>query len=304
MGRISFRSIALGVICLALAGASQAQASPSPGRWTVEAAVDRAVASAARKVPGGKRLSRAEVACLAKNIYFEARGESDEGRAGVAHVTLNRHADPDFEESVCKVVTSSKQFSWTSTHGKRPMRAVISDREAFEEAAALAVGAMLGLVKDPTEGATFFWSTCERRHAPHWTRGMVVTAKIGCHQFLAGRRNSTPAIEAASFDRLPRGFPEIGRFVYAETEDDELEDVLSGIAAENVVMQLSVAEERIPDGLRASVEVPPSSNPLRVALSGIVAMLWLSVALTTRKPIRIRDRVTKEPGVSAEALSA
>ena len=34
-------------------------------------------------------LNERDVACLSKNIYFEARGEGTEGQVAVAHVTLN-----------------------------------------------------------------------------------------------------------------------------------------------------------------------------------------------------------------------
>ena len=45
-----------------------------------------------------------EAVCLAKNIYFEARGESLAGKLAVAKVTLNRTKHEDFPDSVCKVV--------------------------------------------------------------------------------------------------------------------------------------------------------------------------------------------------------
>lgn len=266
-------------------------AAPVPGRWSVEFSVDRAIASAARRVSSGKaRLARAEVACLAENIYFEARGESETGRAGVAHVTLNRHADPDFPESVCKVVREPSQFSWVRTHGKRPKGSRISDKEAFDDAAAMAVAAMLGLVRDPTEGATFFWSKCERSRPPEWARDMIVTAIIGCHVFLAGRRNALPAIEHVAADLLPRGLPEIGRFVYAEDEEEDADgEATPGISSPSILQALAVAEESLPVLARTPMEAAGSASPFRFALFGIVTMLWLSLALTFRRPIGIMD---------------
>ena len=45
-----------------------------------------------------------ELNCLAKNIYYEAGTESEEGKVAVGIVTLNRVADGRFSNSVCGVV--------------------------------------------------------------------------------------------------------------------------------------------------------------------------------------------------------
>ena len=39
------------------------------------------------------KITYEEVECLAKNIYFEGRGESLQGQIAIAHVTLNRQKD-------------------------------------------------------------------------------------------------------------------------------------------------------------------------------------------------------------------
>ncbi len=61
----------------------------------------------------------AELECLALNIYFEARGESDDGKRAVAHVVMNRVADPAFPSSACAVIREGGtldprkcQFTW------------------------------------------------------------------------------------------------------------------------------------------------------------------------------------------------
>jgi len=45
-----------------------------------------------------------EMLCLAKNIFFEARGETTEGKLAVAHVTVNRVHNKQFPNTVCDVV--------------------------------------------------------------------------------------------------------------------------------------------------------------------------------------------------------
>ena len=51
--------------------------------------------------------------CLARNIWYEARGEGLAGWKVVADVTLNRVANQKFPDSVCAVVYQPYQFSWT-----------------------------------------------------------------------------------------------------------------------------------------------------------------------------------------------
>jgi spore germination cell wall hydrolase CwlJ-like protein len=61
-----------------------------------------------------------ETICLAKNIYYEARGEPLRGKLAVAWVTLNRVASGKFRDTICKVVYQKNQFSWTSRRQGKP----------------------------------------------------------------------------------------------------------------------------------------------------------------------------------------
>src|SRR5438128_3895475 len=53
------------------------------------------------------------VDCLARNVYYEARGESLAGQYAVAEVTLNRKASLGYPKTVCEVVYQKGAFSWT-----------------------------------------------------------------------------------------------------------------------------------------------------------------------------------------------
>ena len=61
-----------------------------------------------------------EIDCLARNIYYEARGESEKGQLAVAQVTLNRVESSMFPNTICGVVNERYlvkgkevcQFSW------------------------------------------------------------------------------------------------------------------------------------------------------------------------------------------------
>ena len=51
--------------------------------------------------------------CLARNVYYEARGEPSAGQYAVAEVTMNRKALPRYPKTVCEVVYQKEAFSWT-----------------------------------------------------------------------------------------------------------------------------------------------------------------------------------------------
>jgi spore germination cell wall hydrolase CwlJ-like protein len=57
--------------------------------------------------------SNKELVCLTDNIYYEARGESLEGKLMVMEVTLNRSNSNRFPHNLCSVVYQPYQFSWT-----------------------------------------------------------------------------------------------------------------------------------------------------------------------------------------------
>lgn len=145
------------------------------------------VLAAALALSGGsvdKPVEPNEVACLALNIYHEARGEDEKGQAAVAHVTLNRAADPRYPDNICEVVTQRNsracQFSWVCL--KSSWRAY--DRESFRKALSVALETLEGRWNDPTRGATYFIST--RIGVPDWARRLRQTAVIGGHRFFRG----------------------------------------------------------------------------------------------------------------------
>ncbi len=112
--------------------------------------------------------------CLAKNIYYEARSESREGKIAVAHVTLNRVKAKKFAPTICGVVYQKKQFSWT--HSKKLSKI---DSDLWNEAMRIAKAVINKQEPDITGNATYFHAT---RVKPRWI-GLVKTKKIGRHIF-------------------------------------------------------------------------------------------------------------------------
>lgn len=116
-----------------------------------------------------------ELACLAKNIYHEARGEPLHGQIAVAQVTLNRLNSGSFGSSICEVVYQPYQFSWTLDKAKRVM-----DPKAWEASLLLAAAILDKRVKLPDFGALYFHT---KQVKPKWRKTKQVLATIGNHIF-------------------------------------------------------------------------------------------------------------------------
>lgn len=119
--------------------------------------------------------------CLAKNVYFEARGESTRGKEAVAHVTLNRVESHKFPNSICNVVKQRSrntcQFSWVC---KNYYRNIPWNSTTWKESVIVAKQVLDGNTVDPTNGAMFFHATYVR---PSWSKTLKKTAGIGNHVF-------------------------------------------------------------------------------------------------------------------------
>jgi spore germination cell wall hydrolase CwlJ-like protein len=131
-----------------------------------------------------KPVNDRQLMCLAKNIYYEAGGESDKGKAAVAHVTLNRANSSMFPESICGVVYQKNrgtcQFSWVCQRKAYPK--TLSER--WQESLQIAKQSLKGHVSDPTHGALFFHATYV---SPSWSRTLKRTIRIGNHVFYKKR---------------------------------------------------------------------------------------------------------------------
>ena len=128
-----------------------------------------------------------QLVCLARNIYFESRGQPLQGQVGVAMVTLNR-LDQNYASTICDVVrqrfvANVCQFSWVCKHPNAR-----AGGDAWREAVGIALAALHSRneIKDPTRGATHFHATYVR---PNWGRTYAEVNRIGDHIFYKVRDN-------------------------------------------------------------------------------------------------------------------
>lgn len=129
-------------------------------------------------------LSPEDLICTARNVYFEARGESEDGQIAVAHVTKNRIESDKYPDSACSVVTQDLgpkaydcQFSWwCDGKSDTPL-----DQDAYVDAMFIAMKVMDGSIEDNTDGALFYVAT--RSLDRKWLRRLTKTEQIGDHHF-------------------------------------------------------------------------------------------------------------------------
>lgn len=136
-------------------------------------------------------LTGRELQCLARNIYYEARGEPILGWIAVINVTINRSQNNN--TTICSTVNAPGQFSWTS----RPQR--LPGGEIWQRVQIMAWLAIHypELVIDITNGSTYFHS-CRCTPAVH--RRFQFVRSIGNHRFYRDPRNTT--IEFNEYDEI------------------------------------------------------------------------------------------------------
>ena len=161
-----------------------------------------------------------QIVCLAENIYFEARAESMEGKAGVANVTRNRVEDKRWPNTYCEVVQQGPvreswktkqnpdladkdriyyprkhrcQFSWYCDGAKDIIWAnkeksgltIEGNARAWRESVRIAIYT-LGYggfrVNDNTAGAVYYYA--HNLVYPSWADKKELTVIIGNHTFM------------------------------------------------------------------------------------------------------------------------
>ena len=126
-----------------------------------------------------------EKLCLAKAIYYEARGEPDLAKKAVAKIVLNRKDHKKFPKTICKVVNQTDthkgkkvcQFSWVCSKQK-----IDIESDSWEDAKILSESILTHKVSLPRLGSNvlFFKSVRVRRS---FGKGYKFVSKIGNSNF-------------------------------------------------------------------------------------------------------------------------
>lgn len=116
------------------------------------------------------------ITCLARTIYWEARGMNTTGMEAVANVVMNRVGHEGFPETVCRVVKQGQeegacQFSWWCDG--RPDDA--KEDESYATAKDITRKALNRQLKDRTNGALYFH---HRKVTPSWSKEYMKTVEV------------------------------------------------------------------------------------------------------------------------------
>jgi spore germination cell wall hydrolase CwlJ-like protein len=137
------------------------------------------------RLDSAREAERNNLDCLARNVYFEARGEPVAGMYAVAEVTMNRKASRLYPASVCEVVYQKNwdplrgrfvgAFSWTEFNSLPA-----PSGEAWERAVQVAEAVYYRRVPPTLQGALHFHATHIK---PEWAKERRQIARIGRHVF-------------------------------------------------------------------------------------------------------------------------
>ena len=150
----------------------------------------------ARPAPKGEAITQSEVqavdpegaaplddaiTCLARSIYWEAKGKDSADMEAVANVVMNRLGHKGFPDTVCAVVKQGSeakncQFSWWCD-GRADS---VQEEVPYALAKEIARKALNKQLPDRTKGALYFH---DRTVRPNWAREYIKTTDIGLFRF-------------------------------------------------------------------------------------------------------------------------
>ncbi len=131
--------------------------------------------------PAGKEDLDDPITCLARTIYWEARGQGKAGMEAIANVVMNRLGHEGFANTICEVVKQGSeqgacQFSWWCDG--RPDAA--KDNESYAIAKEIARKALNGQLPDRTGGALYFH---QKKVTPDWSKKYIKTFEDGTFDY-------------------------------------------------------------------------------------------------------------------------
>ena len=138
------------------------------------------------QVPPPPQVDAASLECLAKTIYFEARGESVRGQTAVGYVIVNRTNDPRFPSTVCgvvhqknptkgKKVAYSCQFHWYCDG----LPDTIKDQKAYSKILDVARSVLESAVSNPVGKSLYFHAS----YVQQQKKSYAIRYKVGNHIF-------------------------------------------------------------------------------------------------------------------------
>jgi len=119
--------------------------------------------------------------CLARTVYWEAKGQELAAMEAVANVVMNRLSAEGFPQTVCEVVQDGAesgpcQFTWWCDGSPDD----VEEADRYAITVDVARRALNQELADRTNGALFYHSA---EVTPEWAAEMAETARVGGHVF-------------------------------------------------------------------------------------------------------------------------
>lgn len=128
--------------------------------------------------------SNTDLKCLAENIFYEAGVEPVEGKYAVAQVTLNRLRTGRWGKTICAVVHSPSQFSWTKIKDRKSPAGPL-----WAQSQQVARNVLMGGIRvKPLESALMYHADYVK---PKWRDPNQYITKVGQHIFYRRALGST-----------------------------------------------------------------------------------------------------------------
>lgn len=127
----------------------------------------------------------AELLCLVSGLYYETRGEPEEGIRAVMSVIYNRKNSKHYPDTFCGVILQERQFSafnsnkGLATKRLKPVRE--ADIAAYTKVAGIAQEALLGTFKPVLEPSVMHYAHFGVKN--HWTKKFTRVIVLGNHSF-------------------------------------------------------------------------------------------------------------------------
>jgi spore germination cell wall hydrolase CwlJ-like protein len=191
--------------------------NPDARAMMLQAVLRGPSAPSEQAAPAEPQIDARQHGCLSQAIYYEARGETQQGQIAVAEVIMNRVRSRAYPNSICGVVYQGShrvtgcQFTFTcdGSLNRRPRG------RGWTQAQRVATAMMMGYARPVTQNATHYHTTGVN---PVWNSGLVETTQIGVHKFyrfpsrseraeyqeaLARRRGAASAARRSREDLIP-----------------------------------------------------------------------------------------------------
>jgi spore germination cell wall hydrolase CwlJ-like protein len=133
------------------------------------------------------KIKQKEKDCLIEALWYESRGESEQGIKAVASVVENRKNSNLYPDTYCRVIKQHRQFSFTllnkpTAKGIRS-RLKASEQQVYARIEQIAEQMLTGRFK-PVLARSVLWYTTTSINAG-WSQRMRKVAVIGRHKFFA-----------------------------------------------------------------------------------------------------------------------